>query len=206
MFLTVLVGVVDGTDFSRADDEVVSNDESLAAPTSSPVQPLLLLCTEVSYQLNKLSMTAQELLHEEGNTTFREGLEIAAATVVQEFLDSTHGNSTSSTTTTNATDQSRRRWLRNAKVQHQQKHLQKISLAYVKVTTVVDLPAALCTKPNCLVVTQHVCLYYIDNNDEEESDEHDTTAMQDGLRHALSQAIISGQLIQKVPPQYLPPS
>ena len=83
-------------------------------------------------------------------------------------------------------------------------------------TAVVDLPAALCTKPNCLVVTQHVCLRlnYEPEEEEEEEEENEREdhageesfeTVRDGLRQALREAITSGQLIQKVPPQYLPP-
>mmetsp|Transcript_19258 Transcript_19258/g.39028 ORF Transcript_19258/g.39028 Transcript_19258/m.39028 type:complete len:267 (-) Transcript_19258:38-838(-) len=192
---------LDNEDFGSADNqEVISNDESLSAPTSSPQ---LLVCTEVSYQLNNLSTTAQELLHEEGNTTLKEGLEIAVSLVAQEFVESVYTTTTTTTTptptttTTTATataDENRRRRLRVFTVQHLQRHL-SVSLAYTNVTTVVDLPAFLCTKPNCLVVTQHVCLRV----NEDESD-----AMEYGLRQALREAVMSGRLIQKVPSPYLP--
>ena len=162
-------------DVPSNDDRDRTNPPITATPTASPVPSSSLpICIQVSYQLEHLQWTAQQVRDEDG-TTLRTGLTIAAQRITAQFAASyTQPQRRPSVLATNS------------------------DLYPALVTNIVDI-STFCPNPNCLLVSQNFCVLY-----EPAQDGDNPQPIEAAFRQVVRNAISSGALLQQVPAQHLP--
>jgi hypothetical protein len=167
---------------SDNDSVVITTESTAEIVTTDPPRPL---CTKLSYQLDFNHWTADDANY----NGLPQGLEVAAGRVIQDFCDNFALDIDS-----------------DVEVNY--------SPAYpATVSSVVDLPATLCQRGDnynhnngglsCLLVQQTACVVIDFGRGVSNKDDMSVRAtVETDLQQALRDAIASGTLIEKIPPEF----